>query len=99
MTVSTNALDSLRNLVAAWTLEHVSATSLTEVEEAAEAVRRACGQVVAEVALKHVTGKKTYRGTSVTCSCGSDARFVGYRSRWVKTVAGEARVKRGCMSG
>lgn len=100
MTVSTDALDSLRILMTTWTLEHIGATSLAEVEairpvgDAADAVRRTCGQVVAEVALKHVTGKKTYQGTSMTCSCGGDARFVGYRPRWVKTVAGEARIER-----
>ena len=94
MAFSTNALNSLRRFVTVWTQENVTSASLAEIEEVAETIKRVVGQVVVEAALKQATGKKTYRGTSVTCSCASAARFVGYRTRWVKTVAGEAECKR-----
>jgi hypothetical protein len=46
MAVSTKALDSVRLLAAEWTIEHVTGTSLAEVDEAADratGLRTDCG--------------------------------------------------------
>lgn len=94
MSVSTQALESLLDFVGGWAREHVGAGSLAEAEVAAEAVRRACGEAVLTTAMRQQSGRATYRGTRLTCECGGEARFVGYRERWVKAVAGEVQVSR-----
>lgn len=95
----------LLRLVKDWCSEHGQASTLDEAEDLAEEVRQVVGEAVLEWSLLRVTGKATYQGTSVFCSCGSRARFVNYRSRWVKSPCGEVRVGRAyyhcvaCKSG
>lgn len=94
MTVSTSALESLRVLLVEWTAKNVKATSLADIEVAAVAVQRTCGQVVAETALLRAGKEETYLGSSVKCTCGGKAWFVDYRGRRVATVVGAVRVER-----
>jgi hypothetical protein len=47
-----------------------------------------------EVAAK-MSGKPTYKGVRISCECGKEAEFKGYRKRWIKTLHGEAEVSRG----
>ena len=96
MSVSTSALESLRILLVEWTIENVKATSLADIEVAAVAVQRTCGQVVAETALLRAGGEETYLGSSVQCSCGGKARFVGYRRSEERRVGKECNL--GCRS-
>jgi hypothetical protein len=105
MVVSSEALDSLRQVVAHWCEEHVHVSGLSDAEEMAEHVRRVCGEAAIEQALGEVTGRSTYAGSRIPCDCGGDARFVGYRKRWLRTVCAEVEVERayyhcgGCHSG
>lgn len=68
--------------------------SLSEAESVAEEVRSLCGQAALEAAVGAVSAKATYRGTRVGCACGSQARFVSYRQRWIKTLCGETKLSR-----
>jgi hypothetical protein len=94
MGCSTQGRESLRVLVRGWYRAHACARDLAEAEELAEEVRDICGQVALEEALLSQSGRGTYRGSSVTCVCGGRARFVSYRRRWIKAVAGEVRLER-----
>ena len=94
MAVSTQTLDSLRSLVCDLMQESLQPASVDEVEEVVEAVRRVCSEAAQEVLLRKLTGRSTYKGVSLPCPCGSQARFVAYRKRWVKTAYAETQVER-----
>lgn len=94
MVVSAEALDSLRGVIAVWFREHARVLDLADAEAMAERVRRASGEVVFAEAVAQLGRKATYLGASIKCSCGSEARFVEYRERWVKSACGEAQVER-----
>lgn len=96
--ISTEAREDLFEAVAAWTQRHlctgIQAGNLADSEALAEEAQQIVGQCVLEVALSSICGKATYEGVSLACPCGEKARFVGYRERWVKSLCGEARIKR-----
>jgi len=94
MRCSIEATENLRELVRGWFRTQTSAGCVSEAESIAEEARRVCAQVVLEEALLAMSGKPTYRGASVGCVCGERARFVSYRTRWIKTLAGEASLVR-----
>src|ERR1051325_4234513 len=94
MSCSLEAADNLRELVRGWVRAHGKASSVADAESMAEEVRSLCGQVALEETIGDMSGKPTYRGTSVVCSCGSRARFVSYRRRWIKTLSGETQLSR-----
>ena len=92
--ISTAARDDLRDRMREWARLHVKANSLEEAERAAEEVQRVAGETILEAALVEATGKGTYKGASIACSCGERSRFHDYRARWIKSVSGEARIER-----
>jgi hypothetical protein len=94
MSISPDALKDLREFVAGWSNQHVKATSIEQAEQVADEVRRVCGEVVLEQAVTQTAGRASYRGCSVACPCGAVARFVSYRTRWVKALCGEVCVNR-----
>lgn len=97
MIISPNGLDSLRELIGSWCQAHMRVSDLADAEQMAEEIRRLCGDVVFQQALLQIGRKATYQGTSIACSnpsCNEQARFVSYRSRWVKTACAEAQVER-----
>jgi hypothetical protein len=68
---------------------------LDTAEGLALALSRQVAQVMLETALAASAGKATYEGSRRECrACGGSARFVGYRSRWLRTLCGDQRVSR-----
>lgn len=92
--VSQEQLADLQGLVAAWVQENCSSSSVDEAEATAEQVARAAGAAVADVLITNLGREKTYEGSRLPCECGERAVFVGYRSRRIATLWGEARVER-----
>ena len=92
--ISTQARQDLLEVVSAWFTRHGQASNLDAVEAVAEQAQRLVGQAILEVGLLQVGGKATYEGRQLPCPCGEQARFVGYRSRYVHSLCGEARVRR-----
>lgn len=92
--LSTPAVADLRRSVAAWWQAEVAANSLAEAEEAALALSRVLAQAMLEAGAAALGKQATYAGPRLPCACGSAARFVGYRQRWVQTRCGSVRVSR-----
>lgn len=103
--ISVAGRHDLLALAKTWCLQHGQASNLAEAEALAEEARQIVGEAIVEASLLRVTGKATYQGASLSCSCGARARFVNYRDRWVKSLCGEVRVGRAyyhcaaCKSG
>ena len=88
-------LAPLRQTVAAWWETHVGALDLEAAEQLALALSRSLAQAMLHTALTRSTGRATYRGTTLPCpQCAGKARFLGYRSRWLRTLCGDQRVRR-----
>ena len=88
-------LTPLREAAANWWRDQVGTLELSDAEGLALALSRQVAQTMLEVALGQTTGKATYQGSQRTCgACGGAARFVGYRSRWLRTLCGDQRVSR-----
>ena len=68
--ISVAGRQDLLELVKAWCSQHGQASNLDEAEDLAEEVRQVVGESVLEWSLLRVTGKATYQGASVFCSCG-----------------------------
>ena len=97
MTTDSSRLDltPLRQAVIAWWETHVGDLELAEAEQLALTLSRALAQAMLQTALTRTTGPASYQGARQPCSrCGGSARFVGYRSRWLRTLCGEQRVMR-----
>lgn len=88
-------LTPLREAAATWWRDQVGVLELSDAEGLALALSRQLAQAMLEAALEQTTGKTAYQGSHRTCSdCGGAARFVGYRSRWLRTLCGDQRVSR-----
>jgi hypothetical protein len=92
--ISTEAQKDLRELVAEWYKKLPTVCSLNEAEEVALEVRRIVGEQIFELGLLDITGKASYKGATLPCTCGETKRFVSYRRRWVKSMCGEAQIER-----
>lgn len=92
--ISTAATEDLCQVIVEWAGRHAKAGDLLQVEELTEAAREIVSQCLFDVLLLAVTGKATYRGSKLRCPCGAHARFVSYRTRWVKSGCGESRIGR-----
>ena len=92
--LSTLDLSDLRRVVAEWWQAQVSVSTLEEAEQVALSVSRELAQAMVETGVRALSGGASYAGTHFACRCGSRARFVGYRERWVQTRCGEVRVAR-----
>lgn len=91
---STAATQDLLEQVRAWCGEHLRVESVEEAEELAVAIMRQVGQVIVSEGMQQTAGPASYDKCSVPCACGRRARFLGYRRRWVATLAGLAPVRR-----
>ncbi len=69
-------------------------TSLSEAEHAVTKIVQEFAPLLLQSLLQASTGRHTYRGTSMECSCGEQARFVGYRQRTLMGLWGSVAVKR-----
>ena len=89
-TVQNSLLEAVRDFA----VNHLSVTDISTVEdEIQNIVRSVANTMMKEVAAK-MSGKPTYRGVRISCECGKEAEFKGYRKRWIKTLHGEAEVIR-----
>ena len=88
------SLSDLLGMVRSWVEARVQASSLDEAESLARQVSQAVGQVVVQGLAAQVSGPQSYEGSSIECSCGRRARFVGYRERAVTTLCGDVQVSR-----
>lgn len=88
-------LAPLHRTVASWWQEHVQGLGLAEAEALALELSRGLAQAMLEAALSQSTGKQSYQGAQRPCAgCGGAARFVGYRTRWLRTLCGDQQVAR-----
>ncbi len=92
--ISPEARQDLLGIVAGWCARHAQAGNLAEAETLAEEARHLVGQAVLEAGLAAQGGKATYQGRFRPCACGQQARFVGYRPRWIRSLCGEVRLTR-----
>src|SRR5512146_1098705 len=91
---STPSTSDLEALVRDWAATELTPSDLAEAEQQIEEIARRMKQALIEVAAERISGKATYQGTSIPCDCGGNARFVGYRPRFVSTLCGEVEVAR-----
>lgn len=104
-TISTQKIEILQETAAEWCRQNVSADSLSDAEQMAIEIGRKVSQAMLSAMVEQIDEKKTYQGTYIECECGNDARFVGYRQKWVRTLCGDIRVLRAyyhcreCKSG
>ncbi|HLV78698.1 MAG TPA: ISKra4 family transposase [Chthonomonadaceae bacterium] len=92
--ISPEARQDLLQRVADWCAQQTDISNLDQAEERAEQTRQIVGEAVLAASLKRLSGKPTYQGAHLTCPCGAQARFVGYRPRWIKSLCGEVLVER-----
>ena len=95
MTISPERLEDLQAAIQQWCEGRPGAQDLAELEQFAVEVSRAAGRAVVEQGLPKMDETSGYRKSSFSCDCGRKAKFVGYRERWVGTLFGPVRVKRG----
>jgi hypothetical protein len=86
LVISPQARQDLLGWVADWCARHAQAGTLEEAETSAEEARPLVGQAVLEAGLRHQGGQATYQGRLLPCPCGAQARFVGYRERWIRSL-------------
>lgn len=94
VSISTDAVKDLQELISGWLSKLTAVDTLEEAEELALEVRQMVGEIVYGAGLLSITGKASYHGVILPCSCGGTRRFVGYRRRWVKSPCGEVQVER-----
>ena len=88
-------LTPLRQAVTAWWDAHVETLDPTAAEHLALALSQVLAQAMLQAALTRTAGQATYQGPRQPCpQCGGTARFVGYRSRWLRTLCGDQQVAR-----
>jgi hypothetical protein len=92
--ISTAATQDLLDKVREWCGAHLRVESVAEAEELAVTLMRQVGQVIVSEGAQQTAGRASYQGCSVLCACGRKAKFIGYRRRWIATLAGLASVRR-----
>ena len=96
MTQESSALD-LTDLLAhvrQWCQMHLAVADVAQAEAVAQQVSQAAAAVVWAEGLAQCGTRAGYQGSQRPCVCGCPARFVGYRSRWLRGRWGEAQVSR-----
>jgi hypothetical protein len=92
--ISTQDTEILQEHAAEWCRQNVSVDNLSDAEQLALEMGRKLSQAMLSAMVEQIDEKKTYQGTSIECECGKDARFMGYRPKWVRTLCGDVRVFR-----
>lgn len=72
----------------------LTAPDLTTAEHLAQWVGRQVTTWLFTQLVSRMGSQVGYVGVRLPCPCGRQARFVGYRERWVHSRAGEGRVRR-----
>ena len=95
----------LLEVIRDWCAQHLPGLGVDEAEVLADRVGRETAAVIFETAVERDGHRAGYAGPRLPCACGQQARFVGYRGRWIRGVHGEVRVERayyhcsGCGTG
>jgi hypothetical protein len=89
------ASNSLLEAARDFAINHLNAADITSAEDAIKKITQSVAGIMAREVAAKMSGKPTYRGVRIPCKCGREARFMGYRSRWIKTLHGEVEVSRG----
>lgn len=86
--------DSLLEAARDFARSYIDCTDLDTAEDRIQILaRQIAGVMMSEVAAK-MSGKPTYKGVRIECECGREARFKGYRKRFVRTLHGDIQVER-----
>lgn len=94
MNFSAEMRADLQAHVQAWYQEHGRATTLEAAEVLAVEVGRVAAACAFECGARACGQRAGYQGARQLCGCGGTARFVGYRSRWIRGLPGEVQVSR-----
>lgn len=87
-------VSGLLEQVRLWCGEHLHVSTVEEAEEMAQSISRQMGEAIVQEGVRQASGKSSYEGSSIRCSCGRKAGFKGYRRRWVVTLCGGVEVER-----
>lgn len=91
---STETTKDLQDMAAGWARENVSVATIWEAEQVIVEVARKLAQSMMAAAVEKLDREATYEGTGIACDCGERARFVSYRSRWIRTLCGDIEAER-----
>ena len=77
-----------------WEIQ-VEDLDLDAAEQLALTFSQVVAQALLQAALTRHAGRASYPGARTPCAqCGGPARFVGYRTRWLRTLCGDQQVTR-----
>lgn len=91
---STSPFQLLQDAASEWCQSNISAKTIAEAEETVLELSRRLAESMMAALVKNLDGKATYQGSSVVCECGDRARFVEYRTRWLRTMCGDIQINR-----
>lgn len=92
--ITPGSMKDLQEMAARWFEENVSVSTIDEAEEVIGEVGRRLSEAMIGSFAEKMDRRSTYEGVRISCECGQNARFEGYRSRWVRTLYGDIRVER-----
>lgn len=86
--------DSLLMAARDFACRHIDCLSISEAEDRIQAITRVVANTMMDEVAARMSGKPTYKGVRMSCECGREARFKGYRKRFVRTLHGDVEVER-----
>ena len=92
--ISRGSIKNLQETAGKWFRENVSVSTIDEAEELIVDVSRRLSEAMMGAFAEQMDPKSTYEGVRISCACGGEASFEGYRSRWVRTLCGDIRPRR-----
>jgi len=92
MTVTSQNLNPLLEAVRIFAWENLNCRNITEAEDQIQEITRAISKAMMSEVAGKISGKPTYKGARISCDCGMEAKFIGYRKR----LHGDIEVKRAC---
>jgi len=92
--ITRESIKDLQEAAGSWFCENVSVSTIDEAEEVIGEISRHLSEAMMSAFAEQMEPKSTYEGVRISCGCGEKASFEGYRSRWVRTLYGDIRVKR-----
>ena len=73
---------------------HIDCSGITEAEDEIQRISRMVANAMMDEAAANMSGKSTYKGVRISCECGGQARFKGYRERFIRTLHGDVGIAR-----
>ena len=89
-----STMNSLLEAARDFARTRIESTDITEAEDKISAISRIVASAMMEEVAAGMNGKPTYKGVRIVCECGREARFKGYRKRFVRTLHGDVAVAR-----